>query len=52
MYFNYDEKLALKDALKSYFKAFMKGNLQSHPIGLQKYSRKQLTKKLSEIILS
>jgi glycosyltransferase involved in cell wall biosynthesis len=52
MYFNYNEKSALKDALKSYFKAFMKGNLQSHPIGLQKYSRKQLTKKLSEIILS
>jgi len=52
MYFNYEDKAALKDALKSYFKAFMKGKLQSHPIGLQKYSRKQLTKKLSEIILS
>lgn len=51
MYFNYSEKEALKDAIRAYFNSFRKGSLQSHPIGLQKYSRKQLTKKLSELIL-
>ncbi len=49
-YFAYDDYNALKAQIESYFKAYKKGNLQSHGIGLQKYSRKALTKTLSELL--
>ena len=49
-YFGYNDFESLKYLLLNHFKAFQKGNLQTHPIGLQKYHRKQLTKQLSELI--
>ena len=49
-YFTYNEFESLKSLILDHFAAFQKGNLKSHPIGLQKYHRKQLTKKLSELI--
>ena len=49
-YFTYKQYDELKDKILTYFQAFRKGELQSHPIGLQQYSRKMLTKKLAGII--
>jgi len=49
-YFNYTEYNSLKETILSHFIAFQKGELKSHTIGLQKYSRRSLTKKLSDII--
>lgn len=50
-FFDYDEKDKLKAMLLKYFEAFSAGTLQSHPVGLQQYSRKSLTQKLSQLIL-
>ncbi len=49
-YFNYSDHESLKSIILEYFAAYQDGRLKSHPIGLQKYHRKQLTKQLSEII--
>ena len=49
-YFNYKDYELLKSILLNHFNAYKDGNLQTHPIGLQKYQRKQLTKQLSELI--
>ncbi len=49
-YFTYKDFASLKNLILEHFAAFQKGNLKSHPIGLQKYHRKQLTKQLSELI--
>ena len=49
-YFNYQDYNNLKGKILEYFDAFRLSNLQSHGIGLQKYHRKALTKKLAELI--
>lgn len=49
-YFYYDDYESLKRVLLNHYAAFQKNTLQSHPIGLQKYSRKSLTKQLSTVI--
>jgi glycosyltransferase involved in cell wall biosynthesis len=49
-YFLYDDFDVLKNTILKHYKAFKMGQLQSHPIGLQKYSRKELTKLLAELI--
>ncbi len=49
-YFNYDDYNSLKARILNHYNAFKKGDLQSHPIGLQKYSRKYLTESLSKLI--
>ncbi|ALJ06583.1 glycosyl transferase family 1 [Pseudalgibacter alginicilyticus] len=49
-YFNYNEYKSLKSTILTYYKAFQNQSLQSFPIGLQKYSRKSLTKSLSKLI--
>jgi len=49
-YFNYKDYQSLKSLILSHFKAFIEGKLQAHPIGLQKYHRKELTKQLAELI--
>lgn len=50
-YFLYEDCDRLKSTILEYFNAFKAGNLQSHAIGLQQYSRKALTEKLAKIIL-
>jgi hypothetical protein len=50
-YFNYQEHDAIKKTILNFYKAYQEGSLQSHAIGLQKYSRKALTKSLSKLIL-
>lgn len=49
-YFNYKQKEELKTQILSYFEAFKNKTLKVNAIGLQPYSRKALTKKLSTII--
>ena len=49
-YFNYNQKTELKAQLLSYFKAFENNALIVNAIGLQPYSRKALTEKLSVLI--
>ena len=49
-YFNYTAELELKEHLQSCFSKFKNATLTTHPIGLQQYSRKSLTKKLAHLI--
>lgn len=49
-YFLYDNLEPLKNTILKHYNAYKKGELQSHAMGLQKYSRKALTKSLAELI--
>lgn len=49
-YFNYTQKAELKSQLLTYFEAFQNTTLSVNAIGLQPYSRKALTEKLSQLI--
>ncbi|MBQ0769632.1 MAG: glycosyltransferase family 4 protein [Bizionia sp.] len=49
-YFNYDDYEALKSGIKTHYEMFKTGNLKSHAIGLQKYSRRNLTQSLAELL--
>ncbi|MDG1729249.1 MAG: glycosyltransferase family 4 protein [Algibacter sp.] len=50
LYFNYSDYDSLKRIILEHFMAFQNNTLQSHPIGLQKYHRKALTKSLSNLL--
>ncbi|WGD34424.1 glycosyltransferase family 4 protein [Olleya sp. YS] len=49
-YFNYDNYEGIKQIILHHFESYKQGNLKTNPIGLQQYSRKQLTKSLAELI--
>lgn len=49
-YFGYDDYESIKSIILIHYKAFQNKTLQSYGIGLQKYSRKHLTKSLSKLI--
>ncbi len=49
-YFNYDDYESLKSAILTQYKAYQNKALQSHAVGLKKYSRKSLTEVLSKLI--
>lgn len=49
-FFTYDEKERLKSKILDYYNQFSTGKLHSHPIGLQQYSRKNLTSELAKIL--
>ena len=49
-YFYYSEKDKIKQFLLEKYNGYLQGQLGSHPIGLQKYSRKNLTMQLAEVI--
>ncbi|MFB9097986.1 MULTISPECIES: glycosyltransferase family 4 protein [Flavobacterium] len=51
-FFNYQEKEMLKEYILKCFNLYKENNLMSYPVGLQKYSRKNLTKQLANSILS
>ncbi|MBT8277956.1 MAG: glycosyltransferase family 4 protein [Bacteroidia bacterium] len=51
-YFLGDQEKELRATILDHFEAFMHNNLKSKAIGLQQYSRKALTKKLSHLILN
>ncbi len=50
IFVNYDEKEKLKSTIENYFKEFLEGNLSSNAVGLQNYSRENLTKQLVGIL--
>ena len=52
VFFEYTEKMKLKSTILNYYNQFLEGNLQSYGVGLQKYSRKNLTKELAQLINS
>ncbi|TYC14880.1 glycosyltransferase family 4 protein [Bizionia gelidisalsuginis] len=49
-YFNYGDYEALKSTIKTHYKAFKRGDLKTQAIGLQKYSRRNVTKSLAELL--
>jgi len=48
----YTEKQKIKDTLTQYFAEYQKRTLKSHAIGLQYYSRKNLTEQLASLLKS
>ncbi len=51
VFFMYDEKKRLKALLLEYYNQYKNQNLKVHAIGLQQYSRKNLTEQLSKLII-
>ena len=52
VFFTYSEKMKLKSVILRFYNQFLEGKLQSNGVGLQKYSRKSLTKELTQLIHS
>ena len=50
VFVNYDEREKLKKTIIVYYNEYLEGKLKSHAVGLQQYSRKNLTEKLSHLI--
>jgi len=50
VFFDYSEKTKLKSVILDYYNQFLEGKLQSYGVGLQKYSRRNLTKELANLI--
>ncbi|MCK8142990.1 glycosyltransferase family 4 protein [Flavobacterium sp. I-SCBP12n] len=52
VFLKYSEKMKLKSVILDFYNQFLEGKLQSNGVGLQKYSRKSLTKELAHLIQS
>ena len=52
VFFDYSEKMKLKSVLLDFYNQFLEGKLQSNAVGLQHYSRKNLTEKLAQLLTS
>ena len=52
VFVKYDEIKKLKSSILSYYEEYKTGKLKSNAIGLQYYSRKNLTEKLSKLLKS
>ena len=50
VFFDYSEKIKLKRVILDFYYQFLQGKLQSNAVGLQQYSRKNLTKDLVQLI--
>lgn len=50
VFFTYNEKERLKSVILSYFELYLEQKLAVYPVGLQQYSRKNLTQKLAEVL--
>lgn len=50
VFFDYAEKDKLKSVILNYYNQFLKGKLKSNAVGLQQYSRKNLTEQLSNLL--
>ncbi|KAF2517682.1 glycosyltransferase family 4 protein [Flavobacterium foetidum] len=50
VFFDYSEKGKLKSVILGFFNQYLEGKLQAHGVGLQQYSRKNLTKQLAQLI--
>lgn len=52
VFFDYSEKLKLKSVILGFYNQFLEGKLQADGVGLQKYSRKNLTNELAKLLTS
>ncbi|MBP6180472.1 glycosyltransferase family 4 protein [Flavobacterium sp.] len=50
VFFNYSEKMKLKSIILDFYNQFLEEKLKANGIGLQRYSRKNLTKELVKLI--
>ena len=50
VFFDYSEKVKLKNTIQNYYDLFLEGKLHSQGVGLQQYSRKNLTQQLVELL--
>lgn len=50
VFFDYSEKMKLKSVILDFYNQFLEGKLQANGVGLQQYSRKNLTKQLAQLI--
>ena len=50
VFFDYSEKAKLKSVILDFYNQFLEGKLQANGVGLQQYSRKNLTRQLVELI--
>jgi glycosyltransferase involved in cell wall biosynthesis len=50
VFFTYDKKEELKAVLLNYYELYQKNNLKVNAVGLQQYSRKNLTEQLSKLV--
>ncbi|WNM17890.1 glycosyltransferase family 4 protein [Flavobacterium capsici] len=50
VFFTYDEKEKLKTVLLNYYELYQNNNLKVHAVGLQQYSRKNLTEQLAKLV--
>ncbi|TDE42767.1 glycosyl transferase family 1 [Flavobacterium rhamnosiphilum] len=50
VFFDYSEKMKLKSVILDFYNQFLEGKLQANGVGLQRYSRKNLTKALVELL--
>ena len=51
-FFNYSEKEQLKEQLLQYFDDYLNDNLNVDSENIKKYSRRELTKKMAEIVIN
>ncbi|MFG4001801.1 glycosyltransferase family 4 protein [Flavobacterium aquidurense] len=50
VFFDYSEKAKLKSVILDFYNQFLEGKLQANGVGLQQYSRKNLTRQLVQLI--
>ena len=50
VFVDYSEKAKLKTTILTYYQQYLEGKLKSHAVGLQQYSRRNLTEKLSVLL--
>lgn len=50
VFFDYSKKMKLKSVILDFYNQFLEGKLQANGVGLQQYSRKNLTKQLAQLI--
>ena len=50
VFIDYSEKEKLKATLQSFYEAFLTGNLKTNTVNTEQYSRKNLTKKLADLL--
>lgn len=49
-FFLYTQKKELKNQIVNYYQLFLENNLRVFPVGIEQYSRKNLTEKLSQLL--
>ena len=52
VFVTYSDKDRLKQSIINYYNQYREGGLKSHPVGLQQYSRKELTGQLAALLKS